>query len=396
MNLRVSASGKDVFLQNVAPAQLATTNVTFADGSRLLFGDNTPAQTADNGNNSLAGTAGDDHLWGFGGRDGLNGGAGNDWLAGGTGIDTVTGGAGADSFVFREAASNSNFDRVSDFVSGADRLMFHQDFFAGIDTAGSFWAAAGATSGHDADDRIIYNTSTGFLYYDADGSGAGGAQLIATLTGAPTVVAGDIAAFDDETSGSGGSGTPTNGNDTLVGTNGDDTIDGLAGDDSISGLGGDDSLIGGPGADTLDGGAGNDTYRADGQDMLTDASGIDTVIATDGEWTLADGFENLTVTGAPVLFDIALAVGNDLDNVIIIQDIEVGVAWVMGEGGNDTLIGDDDSTEEFIFEGDYGADTVDGRGGESDLLNFQSASSAVILDFRDGTVTGGGTGGSGS
>src|SRR5688572_33126360 len=68
VNLRVSASGKDVFLQNVAPAQLATSNITFADGSRLLFGDNAPAQTADEASNSLTGRAGDDHLWGLGGR----------------------------------------------------------------------------------------------------------------------------------------------------------------------------------------------------------------------------------------------------------------------------------------------------------------------------------------
>jgi hypothetical protein len=48
-----------------------------------------------------------------------------------------------------------------------------------------YWEAAGATSGHDANDRVVYNTTNGNLYYDADGSGAGAAQLIATLQGAP-------------------------------------------------------------------------------------------------------------------------------------------------------------------------------------------------------------------
>ena len=45
---------------------------------------------------------------------------------------------------------------------------------------------------YDADDRFVYNTSSGQLYYDADGSGAGGAQLVATLQGAAVLVAGDI------------------------------------------------------------------------------------------------------------------------------------------------------------------------------------------------------------
>src|SRR5215510_4171831 len=70
-------AGKDVTLQNVSPLQLATTNVTFADGSKLLFGDNSTTQNDDLAN-SLTGTAGNDLLQGFGGVDTLNGGLGDD------------------------------------------------------------------------------------------------------------------------------------------------------------------------------------------------------------------------------------------------------------------------------------------------------------------------------
>jgi hypothetical protein len=39
---------------------------------------------------------------------------------------------------------------------------------------------------------VFFNTSTGSLYYDADGSGAGAAQLIATAQSGATVVATDF------------------------------------------------------------------------------------------------------------------------------------------------------------------------------------------------------------
>ena len=43
----------------------------------------------------------------------------------------------------------------------------------------------------DATDRIIYNSTTGAIYYDADGSGSGAAIQFAILTGAPSLL------FDD-------------------------------------------------------------------------------------------------------------------------------------------------------------------------------------------------------
>src|SRR3954471_9136980 len=194
-----SSAGKDIVLLNTAELQLATSNITFADGSRLLFGDNTAAQTADNSANSLTGTAGRDLLEGFGGSDTLTGGAGDDVLVGGTQFDRLVGGTGNDTFLFNVAATGANADLIVDFASGADKIALDTAIYANAGALGNFaagdgrfYAAAGATTGHDTDDRVIYNTTNGTLWYDADGSGSGASQLIGTLQNAPALSATDI------------------------------------------------------------------------------------------------------------------------------------------------------------------------------------------------------------
>jgi hypothetical protein len=62
------------------------------------------------------------------------------------------------------------------------------DFVAGD---ARFWASSTGLA-HDANDRVIYNTSTRGLYYDADGTGSGAAQLIATVQSGATIAATDI------------------------------------------------------------------------------------------------------------------------------------------------------------------------------------------------------------
>jgi serralysin len=123
----------------------------------------------------------------------MEGRGGNDTLAGAGGNDTLIGGAGNDNFVFAESGT-ANADQITDFAPGADKLALDSDAFGlseGNFAAGDARFFAGAAA-HDADDRVIYNSSTGQLYYDADGIGAGAAQLVATLTTHPGVSAADV------------------------------------------------------------------------------------------------------------------------------------------------------------------------------------------------------------
>jgi hypothetical protein len=121
----------------------------------------------------------------------------SDTLIGGAGADKITGGAGADHFVFNTLPSDRTFDSLLDFVSGVDRLELNNSSFVALGQQGQllnaqFWSSETATSAHDADDRIIYNSTTGALFYDADGVNGSSAIQIATLSSKPILAFSDI------------------------------------------------------------------------------------------------------------------------------------------------------------------------------------------------------------
>jgi len=174
--------------------------VTVTDVVDELLAGTTRADTLTGaaGNDTIKAGAGDDTLIGGGGSDKLYGGAGNDRLIGGAGNDVLKGGAGADAFVFDTVPGASNMDKIADFSAAEhDMIELSQVVFTGFThlgalTADEFYAAAGATTAHAATDRVIYNTTTGALSYDADGTGSGAAVQIAQLSGHPDLAFGDI------------------------------------------------------------------------------------------------------------------------------------------------------------------------------------------------------------
>ncbi|ETD86608.1 FG-GAP repeat protein [Rhodobacter capsulatus] len=114
----------------------------------------------------------------------ISGNAGANRISGGLGLDTLSGGAGADSFVFDTAPAPDNLDRILDFNPLDDTLRFEDAVFAAL-VPGR--VASGAfvinTTGlaQDADDRLIYESDTGRLFYDPNGTAAGGRVLVAIL-----------------------------------------------------------------------------------------------------------------------------------------------------------------------------------------------------------------------
>ncbi|MDG6363395.1 M10 family metallopeptidase C-terminal domain-containing protein [Glaesserella parasuis] len=98
----------------------------------------------------------------------LTGGKGNDRLMGGLGADTLIGGEGEDTFVFN-ASLNGKADVITDF-SAEDKIELSKTIFSSL------------TSADKVIEHIQYDSSTGKLSYDSDGSGKGNAIHFATLS----------------------------------------------------------------------------------------------------------------------------------------------------------------------------------------------------------------------
>ena len=138
-----------------------------------------------NGNDRIYGEAGRDSLTGSGGKDKLIGGGSNDKLDGGRHSDTLIGGAGHDKFVFSTKLGANNVDTVKDFNVAADTIYLENAVFTQTGAEGSDLAAGRfviGTGAGDANDRIIYDPTTGNLFFDDDGSGADAAVQFAVLS----------------------------------------------------------------------------------------------------------------------------------------------------------------------------------------------------------------------
>jgi len=124
----------------------------------------------------------------------ITGTADNNILIGGLGNDTLTGGAGSDQFTFNNR--NEGIDTITDFLSSqGDKIAVSAAGFGGGLAAGVAITAAQfvlGTTALNASNRLIYNTITGGLFFDGDGTGTLAAIQIATLSSKPTLTASDI------------------------------------------------------------------------------------------------------------------------------------------------------------------------------------------------------------
>ena len=113
----------------------------------------------------------------------LTGNSGANRLSGGAGRDTLQGGLGNDAFLFNAALSGApNIDVIRDMNErGNDTILLDNAVFTTLGRAGGLGPGAFRSNATgiaaDTSDRIIFEVDTGEIYYDSNGSNAGGTYV---------------------------------------------------------------------------------------------------------------------------------------------------------------------------------------------------------------------------
>ncbi len=269
-DLILTVAGQDEILirNQFKDTDLRVTLLTFDDGSLTVLPATMP----------LLGTTGSDILIGSPTRDDvIDGLDGDDLFIVYHGNDSLTGGAGDDRFVLAHTPGQT--DTISDFNASDDLIDISSA------TIGSF-------------SNLVMTDVTGGVEIDANGHKI---LLEGTYTANDVqqswfVLSGGVVVGDDiaETIDGGGQA------DTLYGGDGNDTLSGNSGADTLLGGKGDDTLIGGRDDDILYGGEGNDVYlfaTVDGEDTLSDSSGIDRIRLYSDQLLLIGNAVASTVSG---------------------------------------------------------------------------------------------------
>jgi Ca2+-binding RTX toxin-like protein len=340
------------------------------------------------GDDRFIGNGLDNVIYGMRGDDSMNGAGGDDTLAGGAGNDTLIGNIGADNFVFDRALNaETNVDTIVDFsVAEGDKIWLEASIFDGlslgtIDEEIFFTIGSGSMG---AEDRILYDGSTGELYFDADGSGSESSILFATLMNQPVDLSfSDFVVVDtgsveittaedrapegtvtyESTENPDADGTGVH---VIYGSEYSDFIFGKSADDEIYGLGDYDYISGGDGNDFIDGGEGVDILLGDAGDDVIYGGGSptgrgDEIYGGEGNDILHGSDQPDGLSGiAPETFGDGLR-GNEGDDILYGHK---GDDFLFGDEDNDTLYG---GTGNDILHGGLGDDHLYGGLGQNEL-----------------------------
>lgn len=293
---------------------------------------------------------------------------GNDVIDGGLGADRMDGGAGDDTYYVDNVGDNV----IEEDGNGTDTVISSINaVLANNVEVLELTGAARVGTGNALDNTIIGTSGDDTL------DGAAGADMLAGGDGNDWY---EVDNVNDVVSDGGVVGSS---NDTirasvdymlaadienLVMTGAARIGTGNALDNTITGTDGNDTIDGGIGADTMAGGLGDDTYYVDNvNDVIHElvGGGIDKVVTSIDNWTIADNIESVRLTGSA-----HTVTGNAANNTL------------SGGAGSDTLDGGlGDDTE---IGGD-GNDTLISRAG-MDSLSGGSGDDRYVLSGGHATI----------
>ncbi|MCE2871980.1 MAG: FG-GAP-like repeat-containing protein [Oxalobacteraceae bacterium] len=142
--------------------------VDLLKGTALSIRNGTSVSTKLKSIENIIGSRQDDSLNGNSLANSIKGNAGNDTMDGGLGKDSLVGGDGADIFVFSTKPATTNVDTISDYQVGVDKIKLSSKVFAKLKSATDYLTFG--TSSDSPTNYLVYDTTSGKLSYDADGS----------------------------------------------------------------------------------------------------------------------------------------------------------------------------------------------------------------------------------
>jgi Ca2+-binding RTX toxin-like protein len=120
----------------------------------------------------------------------IQGNAASNILNGGSGSDTLSGGAGADQFEIGSA--HTGRDTIVDFVSGEDQIALSGFGLDMLEEGYNFIVNSGPSGAYAT---LLYNTTTGILSFDEDGTGAAASREVALLSNKAALTSADFFVF---------------------------------------------------------------------------------------------------------------------------------------------------------------------------------------------------------
>lgn len=386
------------------PQNTGSAGVDSVAGFEMLIGSlNGDILRAASGGSRIDASAGNDVVHGRAGSDLLEGGAGADIIHDTGGNDVISGGVGTDTVSYMDAPGavqvDLDIETFSRGAAGVDTLLSIENAQGGA--FGDF--LAGTTSVNElrglGDNDLLFGRGSNDRVYGGLGDdfldGGSGNDLINGGSGSDTAswIFSPVGIFVDLAK-VGAQEVSENQFDTLelienlfgsahadilFGDDGDNVVDAAGGADVVRGRGGDDRVVGAEDLadDLYDGDAGTDTIDYGGVSaslVIALGPGQVTVGTPSIGTDILESFENVVTGSGDDVIE-----GDEGPNVL---EPGAGTDSVLGNGGNDTVVGAADGAGDQ-FDGGDGIDTITYRGLESGV--------SVVLGPA-GAATGGGVG----